>query len=265
MVDDSFEKGPKDRSPSYPFISLRTAIERLEALERIFGRHPAPASKIGLAWNMKEKSSQAFQTVAALKGYGLVEYEGSNEARVARISDRGRTYLRAQQDHIKREVLQLAALEPKIMRTFWEIWGADRPPDPVCLDDLVLKHRFTDTAAKTFLKVYDETIEYSGLKTAELSISQPVSDTADSAYDTARFTGPDVYTQDNVRESTYEHATHNPTPSVPLMRKDERVFLAGPLSNDVEYKLIIKGAITSKELKKLIKLLAVQEEILSDE
>ena len=39
----------RDRSPSYPFIPLKTAIERLEAFEKYFGRHPAPFKKAGLA------------------------------------------------------------------------------------------------------------------------------------------------------------------------------------------------------------------------
>jgi hypothetical protein len=89
-------KAQKDRSPSFPFIPLKTAINRLIAFEGYFKRHPAPVEKVGLAWKMKEKSSQAAQTIAALKAFGLVEYQG----RTAVISDEGRTYLRAQQDAV---------------------------------------------------------------------------------------------------------------------------------------------------------------------
>lgn len=156
-------KPPKDRSPSFPFIPLQTAVERLVAFEQTFGRHPAPALKVGLAWKMKEASSQAGQTLAALKAFGLLDYHGAASERTATISEDGRTYLRAQQDSVRREVLKRAALAPKIIEKYWSVWGADRPPSAMCLDQLVLKGGFTQSAADTFLRVYDATISYAGL------------------------------------------------------------------------------------------------------
>ncbi|SBP88008.1 hypothetical protein [Thiomonas delicata] len=161
--DDVASKIARDRSPSFPFISLKAAVDRLVALEGKFGRHPAPAEKVGLAWSMKEKSSQAFQTLAALKAYGLVEYQGSNKDRQAMLTDDARTYLRAQQQEIKAGVLKSCALRPKALATYWKQWGADRPIDEVCLDQLVIKDGFTQSAAATFLRVYDDTIDFAGL------------------------------------------------------------------------------------------------------
>lgn len=160
-------KGAKDRSPSYPFIPLQAAIERLAAFEDTFKRHPAPANKVGLAWKMKEASSQAAQTLAALKAFGLVDYQGSSADRVAVISEDGRTYLRAQQESVKREVLKRLAMKPKAIEKYWQMWGADRPPDPVCLDALVLKGGFTQSAAETFLRVYDDTVSFAGLQDSD--------------------------------------------------------------------------------------------------
>jgi hypothetical protein len=156
-------KAQRDRSPPYPFISLKAAIDRLVTLEKYFGRHKAPAVKAGLAWDMNEKSSQAFQTLAAMKYFGLVDYEGVGDERVASITDDGRNYLRAQQGQVKQEILKRIALKPAQIALYWERWGADRPPSPVCLDELVLKGKYTESAAKTFLNVYDETIAYAGL------------------------------------------------------------------------------------------------------
>lgn len=160
-------KAPKDRSPSFPFIPLKTAIERLEAFDKKFGRHPVPASKAALAWDMKERSSQADQTLAALKSFGLLKYEGMGAARHASLTDEGRNYLRAQQDSIKKEILKVCALRPKIMRTFWSAWQADRPPDEVALDKLVLNGGFSEGGARNFLKVYDDTVSYAGLSNSD--------------------------------------------------------------------------------------------------
>jgi hypothetical protein len=171
-------KAPKERSPSFPFISLPVAVQRLEQFEAYFGRHPARAVQAGLAWGMKGFSSQAQQTLAALKAFGFVDYEGAGESRQARITDLGRTYLRAQQDSIKADALKKAALQPKAIVTFFASWGSDRPKDPVCLDELVLKHRYTEQAARLFLKVYDETIAFAGLADSDKSAAgdQPEAD-----------------------------------------------------------------------------------------
>jgi hypothetical protein len=44
---------------------------------------------------------------------------------------------------------------------------ADRPIDDICLDDLHFKHNFTQSAAETFLRVYDATISYAGLSDSD--------------------------------------------------------------------------------------------------
>jgi hypothetical protein len=162
MSDAQENKGGRDRSPAFPAIPLSAAVERLAAFEVHFKRSPARASRVGPAWGMKEKSSQADSVLAALRAYGLVEYQGSGDEREAVISEDGRTYLRAQQDSIKKEVLRRAALRPRNIDKFWRMWGADRPADAVCLDHLILKDGFSDAGAQNFLKVYDATIGYAG-------------------------------------------------------------------------------------------------------
>jgi hypothetical protein len=149
----------RDRSPSYPSISLKAAVERLVAFEKYFGRHPASADQAGKAWNLKT----ADQTIAALRYFGLLDYEGRSGARQITISEDGRNYLRAQQDSVKQEILKRAALRPKEIRKFWDIWGDDRPPNDICLDDLTFRNAYSDRGARVFLKVYDATIAFAGL------------------------------------------------------------------------------------------------------
>src|SRR5207302_5453553 len=143
----------RDRSPNFPSIPLKMAIERLIAFEKYFGRHPAPLGKVGLAWGQKENSDQAGQILSAMRYYGLVEYQGTPPARQAVVSDAGRTYLRAQQDSTRQGVLRQSALRPRMIRKFWDTWGADRPPDPVCLEELTLRNGFSDRGAPIFLKI----------------------------------------------------------------------------------------------------------------
>jgi hypothetical protein len=93
----------------------------------------------------------------------MINYEGSAKQRTAHLTDDARTYLRAQQQSIKDQVVKSLATKPAQIQKFWSVWGEDRPIDAICLDDLVLKHSFTDSAARTFLSVYDDTISFAGL------------------------------------------------------------------------------------------------------
>jgi hypothetical protein len=158
------QKAQRDRSPAYPFISLKTAMERVAAFEAKFGRHGSPYNMAGLAWGYKGDGSQAQQTTSALKYYGLVEYTGPTNSRMVMLTEDARNYLRAQQVTTKAEIARTCALRPKAMQTYWGRWGADRPIDEICLDQLILKDSFTESAAKTFLRVYDETIAFAGLQ-----------------------------------------------------------------------------------------------------
>ncbi len=111
MSTDAAQTNSKgQRSPSFPFIPLQTAIERMAAFEAKFGRHPTPANKVGMAWDMKDQSSQADQTLAALRSFGLVVYNGNGPLREVSLSDEGRNYLRAQQESVKEGILKVCAL-----------------------------------------------------------------------------------------------------------------------------------------------------------
>lgn len=298
-------KVKRDRSPSYPSIPLGTAIERLVTLDEHFKRHPAPLNKIGLAWGMKPASSQASSTVAALKSFGLVEYQGTGADLKAILSDEGRTYLRAQQDSIKRDVLSRLALKPKAILKYYEEWGATRPIDEVCLDELVLKGGFSRAGAENFLKVYDATIAYTLPGTFDKTIHKETQNSnlekeeqnveigdmiqwelaGIKQFDRPKrvraiqnHEGIDwVYVDGSpsgiqMNEVTLEQKGSKPVPNAPILIEgivgangSEREWLRGPLSKESSYRLIVSGNLGPKEIGKLIKLLEAQKDVLSDD
>ncbi len=165
-MSDASESTGRDRSPAYPNMPLSTALDRLTQFEAHFKRSAARPEKVGDAWNIKGKA-YVDRTVAALRYFGLLEYQGAGKDRYVVVSEEGRKYLRAQQDEIKQEVIKAAALRPKAMAKFWNEWGTDGPADAARLDDLTLKHGFSDAGARDFLKVYDATIAFAGLSDAD--------------------------------------------------------------------------------------------------
>ncbi len=241
------QKSPKDRSPSFPFIPLQAAAEKLAAFESYFGRHPTPAAKAGLAWKMKEKSSQSDQTLAALRSFGLVEYRGMGATRQVTLTSEGRNYLRAQQDSVKKQILKQCALRPKIIRKFWTTWGADRPPNAVALDHLAFDSGFSQAGAAKFLNVYDDTISFAGL-----SSSDKIPDETD-------------YEDEELEDA---HDGKLPPPrrfEKEKLMASERELTTGLLSRDASFRLIVNGQVGVKEIERLIAKLQLDKEILADE
>jgi hypothetical protein len=156
------KSAPRDRSPAFPSVPIENALARLAEFDSHFKRSPARPEKVGDAWGFKNKA-HADRVAAALKYFGLLDYQATAQGRQIVVSESGRKYLRAQQEETKREVMKEAALKPKQIAKFWAFWGSDRPADSACLDELVLKNGFSETGAKDFLKVYDATIAFAGL------------------------------------------------------------------------------------------------------
>ena len=252
MAENAESRGQTDRSPAYPLIPLKAAIERLTAFEAHFKRSAARPEKVGEAWGIKAKA-YADRTLAALRYFGLIVYQGVGKERRVVISDEGRKYLRAQQEGTRHEVLRAAALRPKQIAKFWSEWGKDRPTDGACLDDLVLGHGFSDAGASKFLKVYDATISFAGLSDSDKMYfgNEGVEGLIDDDDSVADDIDPPPSPPGNQK------------PRVTLMT-GERELTTGLLSKDASFRLIVNGAIGVKEIERLIKKLEFDKEILAE-
>ena len=255
MTDTVENVAQRDRSPAFPVIGLQAAIERLVEFEAYYKRSAARPGKIGEAWGIKTKA-YADRMAAALRYFGLLEYQGAGKDRTIAVSEEGRKYLRAQQEETKKEVIKAAALRPKQIAVFWEHWLNDRPADAACVDDMVQNHGFSVAGARDFLKVYDATISYAGLTD---------SDKIDP----------------NAGEGTPEEAEENgfvpnpipPKPSGPPLSPQGRVNLmagereltTGLLAKEASFRLIVSGKIGVKEIERLIQKLEIDKEILADD
>jgi hypothetical protein len=244
-------KSKRDRSPAFPEIALGEAVDKLSAFEKYFGRHSVPIDKAGLAWGLKQVGGY----LAALRYYGLIEYTGSADARHVIITDDGRNLLRAQQDSLKRQILKRAALRPKEIAKLWATWGADRPPDPVCIDELVMRNGFSDRGAPIFLKTYDATIAFAGLSQTDKLASDSATEDED---------GSDPMKVDQASERPPSQKFPPPSGRTILM-DGERELTTGLLSKGTSFRLIVSGPIGVREIERLIKKLEFDKAILADE
>lgn len=252
MVETNQATGTRDRSPAYPAIPLKAAVERLAEFDAHFKRSAARPEKVGDAWKINSPAT-ASRVAAALRYYGFLEYREGTNGREITVTEDGRKYLRAQQEETKQEVIKAAALRPKQIAKFWNEWGKDRPADNACLDELVLKNAFSEGGAREFLKVYDATIAYAGLSESD-KISVESGEGEDRG-DTDR--------QELVSEKRDSKAP------VPLKRElrameGERELTTGLLAKDVSFRLIVNGKVGVKEIERLIKKLELDKEILAE-
>jgi hypothetical protein len=215
---------------------------------------------------MKEGNSDADRFLAALRSYGLVEYQNGPSGRQAVISEDGRILLRAQQDSTKRPVLKRAALRPKAIRQFWSLWQDDRPADDACLDQLVINSKFSETGARKFLIVYDATVVYAGLSDSD---KIPAVGSEDVEETGSEETG----TGDLVPGAAPLAPVPPPPALAPVLPSHstgitlmhgERELTTGLLSKGASFRLIVSGKVGEKEIERLIRKLELDKEILAD-
>lgn len=260
--DDAASKGKRDRSPAFPVIPLKEAIERFREFETFSKGHPVPVKKAALAWEMKEDSSQSNRTLAALKYFGLIDYEGSGSKRNAVITTEGKNFLKEIRDETKQEMIKSFALKPKEIQKFWGFWGKTRPHDDICRERLIFDYKYNENAAPHFLRVYDQTIDYAGLSD---------SDKIDAENDNESF---DDTNSETGKEPMQQQSLQNQAPATPARNayvaeevsqsSSESEWLRGPLSKSSSYRLLIKGDPGVKEIDNLIKILTAQKAVLED-
>ncbi len=151
----------KGRSPSYPGISLRVAVERARAVYEKARRHSLPMSAITEIWGFKSHlTGPASVSYAALKKFGLLDEEGSGDQRVARLSPLAMDILLKPDPS---DAIRQAALRPPIHREMWEEYGDDLPPNETLRWRLVAQRAFTETGYEEFLREYRDTIAFAQL------------------------------------------------------------------------------------------------------
>jgi hypothetical protein len=161
------EELTRDRSPPFPFISLEKAIERAREFETQYKKSAGRIPNVLTIWGYSTKSSGGLQTVGALKAFGLMEDEGVGSERKIKLTELAMRILKDERPGKRQEAIQEAALKPKVIGEFWVRWREGRPPDIECVSELTLERGFTETAAKRFIQVYDDTIRFAHVETAD--------------------------------------------------------------------------------------------------
>lgn len=166
------QKGkPKHRSPNYPVVSLRKAVERIQVLYDQYKRHWVPIGVAHVKWTFKAHSGVGNQVVAALRAYGLLDVQGDGDERQIKLSERGYHIIEGHRD--RPELLKAAALNPGLHAELWKMHPQGLPPDDVLAHYLKFNRNFNPDAVDGFIARLRETITFAGLNSSD-KIGAPV-------------------------------------------------------------------------------------------
>lgn len=149
-------KRPVDRSPAYPSIDLRQAVEICGKIFDLFSEYgfsrEVASEKLGLPVN-----SNSFRKIAALVQYGLLKREGNNY----KITSLSKDIILAVDEIEKQKALTKAAMQPTIFnKLIKENTGKGLP---LSLDIRLRQLEYSKDASKSLSEIFKRSLEYSGL------------------------------------------------------------------------------------------------------
>lgn len=245
----------KIRSPRYPIIGLREAIQKAELVYRTDYRNKIPKELVAQHIGYSGLNGKSLGIISALTKYGLLE--GSRESMWAtdRLVD---IVEREPGDPDRIMAIKEAAMAPEpfsdIAKQFPE-----KASDQAIRAFLISKRQYLPESAARLIRSYRETLEV--VEEEVGGYDSPV----DREGQTQMQAPQPTYTIPAFRETTSAAASSANDPTRAALGEDEREWARGSLSRETTYRLIVTGTFGPREIGKLIKLLEAHKAVLDDD
>lgn len=163
-------KKKRKRSPGYPGIDLKAALEKARIIREKEGENWVPVPIATADWDYRPNSGPGMVAVAALKKFGLVEDEGSAKDRKIRLTDLARRIIIDDRtvSPDRDQAIREAALKPNIHAKLWNYYKGKLPSDETMRFWLKADEGFTDRAADDLISEFRKTIEFSKLDESDI-------------------------------------------------------------------------------------------------
>lgn len=149
----------KLRSPSYPAIDLKKAIDLVDMIVKSYHKSGVDRDSIAKSMGYSGLTGSSGPVIGALVHYGLLEYVKKNEAKA---TDLAFSILFAPSEDEKDKAVNDSALRPQIFKKLFEKFGPSAPPAEGIFNFL-RPLNFSEGAAKSVAKTYLQTIRFAGL------------------------------------------------------------------------------------------------------
>ena len=129
MNDSTPKRRPTTRSPNYPAIDLKRAIERVQTLYNSERQHSIPALQAVRHWGYASLNSPGGGQLAALARFGLLEDEGTKDDRRVKVTDLAVKILAHPNVTEREAAIRFASMLPAVHQDMWHTYGADLPSE----------------------------------------------------------------------------------------------------------------------------------------
>lgn len=179
----SDKKRQQGRSPAYPSVALKEALEKAQAQYEAEGKYPAPLSSAFKAWGYSAKSSGGRDVRASLRYFGLITVEGDgDQATVKLTEDALRVITDKREDQSeKRALIRRLALNPTAHKKLWAKYPEGIVSEASAAHYLQWNEGFNESAAEALVAEFKSTAAFAGLyePDAEMVIEPPLEDEGD--------------------------------------------------------------------------------------
>ncbi|MFG1373751.1 hypothetical protein V5F32_16370 [Xanthobacter oligotrophicus] len=146
----------KARSPSYPAISLKEAIERVRGVYEKDYQNPIPRTVAADHMGYQSLNGKSLGVLSALLKYGLLEGRG-DDTRVSDLAVRILAYGSGEPERI--DALQVAASKPELFADIEARFKDGRASDQA-IRSYLLTQKFIPAAADAAIRAYKETKQF---------------------------------------------------------------------------------------------------------
>lgn len=252
----------RQRSPSYPNISLPDAIARVRKVFDQDRQAPLDRNVVAKHIGYNGTSGAADKTIGSLRQYGLLEKAAKGELKVTQLAVDIFHPLDSKQ---KRRALMEAAYTPEVFRELSERFGVCVVPSEEAAKSYLVRQQYLDRAIGPIVAAYADTCQF--LKQEGATEIAVPSD--DSSQESETDDGPDDHEEPEtapVKVKTFR--TSRPRffgGSAPMADGMQRMLTQGMLSKDATFEIIVTGRIGAREIDTLIRKLEIDKELLADD
>jgi hypothetical protein len=154
-------KRARQRSPNYPAVGLKAAVEKVRLLYHADKRAGAPIDAALKHMGFSTKHGQALAVLSALKKFGLVE---ESSGRIVPTQRAVNLIEFPDQDTRKVRAIRDAALSPEIYRELYEQYKSTGIPSEETLRaELIADKHFNPNAVQGFIQDFKDTLNFAGI------------------------------------------------------------------------------------------------------
>lgn len=180
----------KGRSPAYPGIDLKRALDLVTLVYKQERQHPVASETVAQHWKLAARSSAFLTALSAVKKFGLFEamlQRGPQSGQV-KVSNLARDIIVDEREgsQEREAAIKRAALLPDIHADLWRKYNGELPSDANLKFDLIRNRGFTDAGAADFISQFKRTIAFAGLGPSD-ELSAPVHDRVEAEQEPSRF------------------------------------------------------------------------------